>query len=83
MLKHFINIEELDCATLKITHNNFTREDNLGSRSFIDHVILNSNVSYSELKVLYNGNNLSDHNPVTIQTNHNVIKKKVMSSNTE
>ena len=76
MLKHFINIEELECATLKITHNNFTREDNLGSRSFIDHVILNSNVSYSELKVLYNGNNLSDHNPVSIQTNHNVIQTK-------
>ena len=76
LLKHFINIEELECATLKITHNNFTREDNLGSRSFIDHVILNSNVSYSELKVLYNGNNLSDHNPVTIQTNHNVIQTK-------
>ena len=76
LLKHFIDIEELECATLKITHNNFTREDNLGSRSFIDHVILNSNVSYSELKVLYNGNNLSDHNPVTIQTNHNVIQTK-------
>ena len=84
LLKQFSNIEELECVTLNITHNNFTREDNLGSRSFIDHVIINKNVSYSELKVLYNGNNLSDHNPVTIETHHivsqtknNVIKYRV------
>ena len=84
LLKQFSNIEELECVTLNITHNNFTREDKLGSRSFIDHVIINKNVSYSELKVLYNGNNLSDHNPVTIETHHivsqtknNVIKYRV------
>ena len=76
LLKQFLNIEELECATLKITPNNFTREDSLGSRSFIDHIIVSSNVKHSNLKVLYNGNNLSDHNPVTIQTNHNVLHTK-------
>ena len=75
-LKQFLHLEELECATLKITQNNFTREDTLGSRSFIDHFILNKNVVYSNLKVLYNGTNLSDHNPVTIQTNHKVIHTK-------
>ena len=76
LLKQFLNIEELECATLEITQNNFTREDSLGSRSFIDHIIVSSNINYSNLKVLYNGNNLSDHNPVTIQTNHNVLHTK-------
>ena len=61
LLKQFSNIEELECVTLNITHNNFTREDNLGSRSFIDHVIINKNVSYSELKVLYNGNKIQSY----------------------
>ena len=25
LLKQFLHVEELDCATLKITHNNYTR----------------------------------------------------------
>ena len=70
LLKQFLHVEELECATLKITHNNFTREDSLGSRSFIDHIIVSKHINYSNPNVLYNGNNLSDHNPVTIQTNH-------------
>ena len=68
LLKQFLHVEELECATLKITHNNFTREDSQGSRSFIDHIIVS--INYSNPNVLYKGNNLSDHNPVTIQTNH-------------
>ena len=69
-------LEELECATLKITQNNFTREDTLGSRSFIDHIIVTNHVSYTYLNVLYNGHNLADHNPVTIQTNHNVTETR-------
>ena len=70
LLKQFLHVEELECATLKITHNNFTREDSQGSRSFIDHIIVSKRINYSNPNVLYKGNNLSDHNPVTIQTNH-------------
>ena len=76
LLKQFVHLEELECVTLKITQNNFTREDTLGSRSFIDHIIVNNHVSYTDLNVLYNGHNLSDHNPVTIQTNHNVTETR-------
>ena len=68
-----MHVEDLQCATLNIIDNNFTREDIFGSRSFIDHFIVNRNVLYSNVKVLYNGNNLSDHNPVVIQTSHHIM----------
>ena len=76
LLKQFLHVEELECATLKITHNNFTREDSLGSRSFIDHIIVSKNINCTNPNVLYNGNNLSDHNPVAIQTSHNSVQTR-------
>ena len=72
LLKQFLEIEHLKCTTLDILYNNFTREDCFGTRSFIDHFIVNSSVKYFNVEVLYNGNNLSDHNPVIMQTGHNV-----------
>ena len=81
LLKQFIHIEDLECSTLKITQNNYTREDNLGSRSFIDHFIVSKNVNHSTPKVLYNGNNLSDHNPVSIESNHKAMQTRNNSFN--
>ena len=78
LLKQFIQVEDLLCNTTDILSNNFTREDCFGTRSFIDHFIVNKNLKYSNLKVLYNGDNLSDHNPVIMQTSLNVL-----SSDTE
>ena len=76
LLKQFLHVEELECATLKITHNNYTREDSLGSRSFIDHIIVSKHINCTNPNVQYNGNNLSDHNPVTIQTSHNSVQTR-------
>ena len=53
-------------------YNNFTREDCFGSKSFIDHFIVNRNAKYFIIEVLYNGKNLSDHNPLSMQTDLNV-----------
>ena len=33
----------------------------------------NNNILYSNIDVMYNGNNLSDHNPVVIKTAHNIL----------
>ena len=76
LLKQFLLIEDLECSTRDILNNNFTRQDNLGSRSFLDHFICSKNVEYSNVNVLYDGDNLSDHNPVTIQTRHKVATTK-------
>ena len=73
LLKQFLQVEDLKCATLDIVNNNFTREDRFSSRSFIDHFIVNNNILYSNIDVMYNGNNLSDHNPVVIKTAHNIL----------
>ena len=71
LLKQFLQLEDLECKTLNILKDNFTRSD-VNSRAFLDHFILSNNVDYSNLEVLYDGDNLSDHNPVTIQTNQRV-----------
>ena len=76
LLKQFLQIEDLECSTLNILNGNFTRQDNQGSRSFLDHFICSKNYEYSNVNVLYDGGNLSDHNPVTIQTKHKVTKTK-------
>ena len=67
LLAQFIQTDDLKCITLDIINNNFTREDSFGSRSFIDHFIVNKKVLYSNVKVFYDGDNLSDHKPVYIQ----------------
>ena len=69
LLKQFLDYEPLLCASLQVISNNFTRECSLGNRSFIDHFIVSSNFNYN-VDVLYDGNNLSDHNPITIQTTY-------------
>ena len=71
MLKQFLQLEDLECKTLNILNDNFTRSD-VNSRAFLDHFILSKNVDYSYIEVLYDGDNLSDHNPVTIHTNQQV-----------
>ena len=71
LLKQFLQLEDLECKTLNILNDNFTRSD-VNSRAFLDHFILSKNVEYSNIEVLYDGDNLSDHNPVTIQTNQRV-----------
>ena len=75
LLKRFLHLEDLECRTLDIINGNYTRVVS-NSRSFLDHFILSKNIKYSNVQVLYDGDNLSDHNPVTIHTNHKVRNTK-------
>ena len=71
IFKHFMNDEELLCPSLHVAANNFTREDVLGNRSFIDHFLLSENIIHNDFDILYDGNNLSDHKPITIKISYN------------
>ena len=75
LLKQFLHLEDLECRTLDIINGNFTRVVK-NSRSFLDHFILSKNIEYSNVQVLVDGYYLSDHNPVTIHTNHKVRNTK-------
>ena len=71
LFKHFINDEELQCLSMNFLNNNYTREDIHGNRSFIDHFLVSSNVRYTHFNIAYDGNNLSDHNPISFETMYN------------
>ena len=75
LFKQFLHLEDLECRTLDIVNGNFTRVVK-NSKSFLDHFILSKNIDYSNVEVLDEGYNLSDHNPVTIQTKHEVRNTK-------
>ena len=51
--------------------NNFTREDIFGNRSFLDHFVLTKSINFDNIRIRYDGNNLSDHNPININTTYN------------
>ena len=67
LLKDFLVLETLTCATFDILENNFTRLGSLGEKSFIDHFITCNFFEY-KVDVTYDGHNLSDHMPVNLQT---------------
>ena len=69
ILKQFIADENLLCPTLSIIENNWTFENTVGNKSFIDHFIVSPNIFDNEITVSYDGINLSDHNPITLKTN--------------
>ena len=79
LFKVFINDEDFICPSLHHLKDNYTREDNLGNRSFIDHFLVSKNVINSNFSVAYDGCNLSDHNPISINTMYN--NKSTYSSN--
>ena len=70
ILKQFIADEKLLCPTLPLADNNWTFENSMGHRSFIDNFIVSSNIFNCDISVLYDGFNLSDHNLVTLKTSH-------------
>ena len=74
LLKCFVSQEELVCATLPILNNNYTRIDSRNNKSFIDHFLVSNNVNYCNVSVSHDGNNLSDHEPVTLHVNYHVTK---------
>ena len=70
ILKQFLADENLLCPTLTICENNWTFENSMGNRSFIDHFIVSANIFNCDITVSYDGFNLSDHNAVTLKTSH-------------
>ena len=76
LTKSFISQEDLICATLPISSNEYTRIDSRNNKSFIDHFLVSSNVDYFNVCVAHDGNNLSDHEPITFNVNYNVRKLK-------
>ena len=83
MLNAFSDNDDLICSSTKlILDNEFTYENSTGARSFIDHFLLTENLidCISDVKVIHDGDNLSDHCPVSITFN---INNNIMSSNTK
>ena len=68
LLKQFLNDEQVVCLTQNLSDDHYTFENSLGSRSFIDHFIVNSRLVNCSVEVAYDGDNLSDHKPISIKT---------------
>ena len=69
LLKDFLITENLTCESLQCIANNFTYESSTGNKSFIDHFLVSSSFT-STVSVSYDGNNLSDHKPISMETNY-------------
>ena len=82
LFKDFLLLEDLHCASFEITDNNFTRMGSLGERSFLDHFIVNKDSEFN-IYVDYDGHNLSDHNPINLETSYErkVVEKKSLPFN--
>ena len=78
LLKCFISQEDLICATLPFSDNEYTRIDSRNNKSFIDHFLISNTVNHCNISVTHDGNNLSDHSPVSFDVKFNVtlIKPK-------
>ena len=83
LFKHFIDDEEFLCPSVNFLDNNFTREDSDNNRSFIDHILLSRNVRHANFSISYDGDNTSDHNPISIDTIYNVKLTDLDSSSYE
>ena len=70
ILNQFISDEQLLCTTIPYIGNNWTFENSRGNRSLIDHFIVSPNLYNCTVTISQDGHNLSEHNPITIQTNH-------------
>jgi len=80
MLKGFCENDDFICSSTNLILNNeFTFESSTGGRSFIDHFLLTDNLidCISNIKVIHDGANLSDHCPVIITCNININMKSV------
>ena len=81
ILSQFINDEQLNCITLRCPRDTFTFENSRHNRSFIDHFIVSERLNNCIAYVYDEGDNLSDHKPITIETTltTNLIPNKNVS----
>ena len=68
LLKQFIDEEFLNCITLDLPNDEYTYDNNRGNKSFIDHFILSESLINCNIIISHDGNNLSDHSPITLNT---------------
>ena len=58
--------DDLSCCTRDLNVTEFSYENSVGNRSFLDHFLVSENMirSVTKLQVIHSGDNLSDHCPV-------------------
>ena len=78
LLKQFISEEQLTCVSLNFPNNEYTFQNNNFNRSFIDHFIVSESLTNCNVFISHDGDNLSDHEPITIKTSciSNIITDK-------
>ena len=78
LLKQFISEEQLTCVSLNFPNNEYTFQNNNFNRSFIDHFIVSESLTNCNVFISHDGDNLSDHEPITIKTSciSNIITNK-------
>ena len=73
LLRQFLNSEMLQCCHIELGNNDdYTFEGPNGTRSMIDHILVNDNTFHKilEYNILTDAINLSDHNPVHVKLNY-------------
>ena len=68
LLKQFIDEEALNCVSLQCSNTEYTFENTVGNRSFIDHFIVSESLINCYVNVSHDGNNLTEHKPITLKT---------------
>ncbi|CAL4108288.1 unnamed protein product, partial [Meganyctiphanes norvegica] len=68
LLKQFIDEEMFTCVSLQCPNTEFTYENNRGNKSFIDHFIVSESLTNCNVNVSHDGNNLTEHKPITLET---------------
>lgn len=74
---------DFSCCTRNLNANNeYTYENSLGNKSFLDHFLIAENMINSVLnvRVLHDGDNLSDHCPVVLSFDVNVTVQSVKAN---
>ena len=78
LLKRFLEIESLVCSNVKFKLDDmFTYESFCGRRSIIGHFLVDEFVDMNNYDILIHGNNLSDHNPISITIRFSDIKIEI------
>ena len=81
LLKQVINDEFFTCLSLEYNTNEFTFMNSNGDKSFIDRFIASENITNYNITVAHDGNNLTSHQPITLETScqTTIIPRKIVS----
>ena len=68
LLNQFIEEEMLCCVSLQCPNTEFTYQNSVGNKSFIDHFIVSESLNNCKVNISYDGNNFTEHKPLTFET---------------